>query len=117
MKLFALHKFLLISGLVAILWGIHINNGLTIDRTIPIRHTITISMMKFTPENLVIKKGDTVVWVNKDIVDHDATDEKNKAWASGPLKKGESWSKVITKDEQYYCSIHVVMKGTIKVNK
>jgi plastocyanin len=81
----------------------------------PTRHTIKISGMKFVPNELTVKVGDTVVWLNKDFYDHDVTDEKNKTWSSGPFGQNKSWSKVITTDEQYFCSLHVVMKGTIKV--
>lgn len=81
----------------------------------PTTHTIKISGMKFIPNELTVKVGDTVVWVNKDFYEHDVTDEKNKAWSSGPFGQNKRWSKVITTDEQYFCSLHVVMKGTIKV--
>lgn len=80
-------------------------------------YTVKIAQMKFTPSDLTVNKGDTVIWVNDDYVQHDITDVKDKAWSSGPLDKGMSWSKVITKDENYYCSIHVVMKGNIHVKK
>jgi plastocyanin len=80
-------------------------------------YTVKIAQMQFTPNSLTVNKGDTVVWVNEDYVQHDITDVKDKAWSSGPLDKGMKWSKVITKDEDYFCSIHVVMKGTIRVNK
>ena len=90
-------------------------NGFGNNLDKPIRHTVKISGMKFIPSELTVKKGDTVVWVNKDFYDHDVTDESNKAWGSGPFGQNKSWSKVITTDEQYFCSLHVVMKGIIKV--
>ena len=36
-------------------------------------HTITIEGMRFQPEVLTVSPGDTIVWVNKDIVPHTAT--------------------------------------------
>jgi plastocyanin len=80
-------------------------------------YTVEINQMKFTPDNLEVNKGDTVVWVNKDYVQHDVTDKVNKEWTSGPMNKDSKWSKVITKDEDYYCSIHVVMEGKIRVKE
>ncbi len=71
--------------------------------------------MKFVPQNLIVKKGDKVIWINKDFILHDVTDEKNDKWTSKPFGKNESWSKVITQDEAYFCSLHKVMKGTIKI--
>jgi plastocyanin len=78
-------------------------------------HIIEIKDMKFQPESLSVKKGDTVMWTNHDIVTHDVTEEKSKAWTSGPLAPGQSWSLVVTESADYYCSIHVVMKGKLIV--
>ena len=38
-------------------------------------HTVTIEGMRFQPERLTVARGDTVVWVNKDLVPHTATSE------------------------------------------
>lgn len=70
--------------------------------------------MKFTPEKIQVKKGDVVEWINKDFVPHDVT-EINKKWTSKPLKQGETFSKVITNNFDYFCSIHIVMKGSVTV--
>jgi plastocyanin len=79
-------------------------------------HTVEIRQMQFEPPVLNINKGDKVIWVNKDIVEHDITEESSKAWASSKLPAGASWSMTITKSELYYCNLHVVMKGKIIVD-
>jgi plastocyanin len=71
--------------------------------------------LKFQPAELVVKKGDTVVWVNKDIVAHDVTQEPGNAWRSPALATGQSWSLIVAESANYYCSIHVVMKGKLLV--
>lgn len=71
--------------------------------------------MLFQPSELVIEEGDTVVWINRDIVAHDVTEESNKTWASSALTTGQSWKKVFTESANYYCAIHQVMKGKIVV--
>ena len=71
--------------------------------------------MKFQPAELEVQKGDTVVWVNRDIVAHDVTEQPDKAWTSSPLTTGQSWSMVAEQSADYYCSIHVVMKGKLVV--
>jgi plastocyanin len=76
-------------------------------------YTVEINQMQFQPSLLTVQKGDTVVWINHDIVAHDVTEEAGKLWTSGPLAPGESWSMVVTKSADYYCSIHVVMKGKL----
>jgi len=76
-------------------------------------HTVEIKQMKFQPDELELHKGDTVLWINKDITDHDITEETNKAWTSSRLSMGKSWSKVVTESADYFCSLHVVMKGKL----
>ncbi|PVW12410.1 plastocyanin/azurin family copper-binding protein [Marixanthomonas spongiae] len=83
----------------------------------PKTHTVEIKKMKFIPANISVKKGDTVVWINKDFYPHDVTDEKNKTWSSGQFGQNETWSKVITKNENYFCDLHKTMKGTIRIKK
>lgn len=83
-------------------------------KTAPKTYVVEIKDMQFQPAQLTVNKGDTVVWINKDIVLHDVT-EINKAWASPPLPQDAEWKKVITKSESYFCSIHMVMKGELIV--
>lgn len=80
------------------------------------KHFVEIKQMKFIPSELTVHKGDTVIWINRDIFPHNVTEIKHKTWSSLTLQKGNSWKKVITKNENYYCSLHVVMKGKIIVN-
>lgn len=81
----------------------------------PASYTVEIRQMKFQPEVLVVQKGDTIVWINNDIVIHDVTEESNKAWTSSLMPVGESWSLIVNQSADYYCSIHVVMKGKLIV--
>ena len=85
------------------------------EKTIPKVYTVEIKEMKFQPAELEVQKGDTIVWINRDIVAHDVTEQPNKAWTSSPLTTGQSWSMVATQSADYYCSIHVVMKGKLVV--
>jgi plastocyanin len=79
-------------------------------------HTATVEIkgMKFNPEVLTIHKGDTVEWVNNDLTTHCVT-EKAKNWASPEIASGSSWKKAMTQNTDYFCAIHVVMNGRIKV--
>lgn len=78
-------------------------------------YTVEISQMKFNPAELKVKKGDNIVFVNRDIVAHDVTEEKSKAWTSSPLQTGQYWTLVATESTNYYCSLHPTMKGKIIV--
>jgi plastocyanin len=78
-------------------------------------HAILIQQMKFAPAELTLNEGDTVTWINRDIVDHNVTEEINKSWTSGILTAEKSWSMVVMKSADYMCTLHPVMKGRIVV--
>ena len=79
-------------------------------------HTVTIEGMRFQPERLTVARGDTVVWVNKDLVPHTATSDAadfdskiiqaEKSWALTATTKGEF---------AYICTFHPTMKGMLYV--
>ena len=89
----------------------------TPEKIPPKAYTVEIKEMRFDPAELTVRRGDTVIFVNHDLVSHDVTEEVNKAWSSSPLPVGKSWSLVVTKSSDYYCSIHVVMKGKLVVQQ
>jgi plastocyanin len=78
-------------------------------------HTVTIEGMKFAPETLTVKKGDRVVWKNKDVVPHTAT--AKGAFDSRSIAAGKSWSYVARKPGRhgYVCTFHPGMKATLVV--
>ena len=77
--------------------------------------TVEIQNMKFVPDSIVVHKGDEVVFVNRDMVNHCVTEEKSKAWTSGIIPAGQSYLLVAKENAGYYCAIHTVMKGKIVV--
>jgi plastocyanin len=85
------------------------------EKPIPKSHTVEIRAMQFQPAKLLIQKGDTVVFINLDILVHNVTEEKKKAWNSQSLATGDSYKMVPAESTDYYCSLHPVMKGKILV--
>jgi plastocyanin len=77
--------------------------------------TVLINDMKFQPQEINVRKGDTIVWINNDLVAHCITEAHNMNWTSYQIPAGSSWKKAITETADYYCAIHKVMKGKIKV--
>lgn len=73
--------------------------------------------MAFHPESLEVGRGDTVVWVNRDIVPHTATSTRNGGWDTGPLPQGRSGQYVARRagEERYFCRLHPVMLGKLIV--
>lgn len=82
----------------------------------PATHTVMIEGMKFSPETLTVKHGDTVVWINKDMVPHTATSEKG-GFDSQMIAAGDSWKFVASKAGKfpYSCTFHPTMNGTLTV--
>jgi len=78
-------------------------------------YTVEIKGMKFVPDTITVKKGDEVVFVNRDMVAHCVTEEKSKAWTSGPLPEDSAYLLVAKESADYFCAIHKVMKGRIVV--
>lgn len=79
---------------------------------------VEISGFAFVPAQLTIKKGQSVIFTNKDSTPHTVSPDKGAVFAdSGRLLKNES--KTITFDtsgkQQYFCQIHPSMKGTVIV--
>jgi plastocyanin len=82
----------------------------------PATHTVTIENTAFSPAELDIKAGDTIVWINKDPYPHSATSETG-GFDSRPIAPGKSRKFIARKtgDFPYTCSIHPSMKATLHV--
>jgi plastocyanin len=85
-------------------------------RAVPKTHTVTIEGMRFQPQTLTVSRGDTIVWVNKDVVPHTAT-SKAGGFDSKTIQVEGSWEYTAgTKGEfAYICAFHPVMKATLRV--
>ena len=86
------------------------------DQRAPQTHTVTIADMRFQPEMLTVAAGDTVVWVNNDLVPHTATSEAG-GFDSKTIPADKSWRYTVrTKgDLVYLCTFHPSMKATLRV--
>ncbi|HEX7271717.1 MAG TPA: cupredoxin family copper-binding protein [Casimicrobiaceae bacterium] len=78
-------------------------------------HTIVIEAVQYTPQALVVERGDTIVWVNKDPFPHTVT--AKGAFDSHDIAAGKSWKYVARKagEYAYICTLHPNMHGTLTV--
>jgi plastocyanin len=86
------------------------------DRSEPKTHTVTIEGMRFQPERLTVARGDTIVWVNKDLVPHTATSEAGR-FDSQTIQTTKSW-KFTAKSKgefPYICTFHPTMTAVLNV--
>jgi plastocyanin len=88
----------------------------TSDRPTAKTHTVIMEGMAFSPEAITVAAGDTIVWINKDLVPHTATSsvagfdskivEANKSWRYKAERTG---------DFDYLCSFHPTMTAKLLV--
>ena len=77
--------------------------------------TIIIQSMQFSPSELESKIGDTITWINKDLVDHNVMDTLQNLFYSDTLKNGRSFRWVAAGDAKYICTLHPTMSGQIEI--
>jgi len=79
-------------------------------------HIVTVENMKFEPQSLTVRRGDRVVWVNKDLFPHTATANSHQ-FDSGNIAPQASWTYVTNQDGtfEYSCVYHPTMKATLIV--
>ena len=77
-------------------------------------NTVVIKDYKYQPAEITIKTGETVTWINKDSVRHNATDDTFDTGLLGKDKSAQQqFDEAGTYD--YYCTPHPYMKGTVIV--
>ena len=79
-------------------------------------HTVLIEGMRYQPEELTVAVGDTVVWINRDMVPHTATSASGR-FDSNEIAPGKSWTHTVraTGEFAYICTYHPLMKAVLRV--
>ena len=77
---------------------------------------VTIERLEFKPAVVKARPGDTILWRNKDVMDHTAT---SKGSFDVVIPAGKSGSTVVKGDGvvDYSCRYHPNMKGQIEVGR
>jgi len=78
--------------------------------------SVTIQGFKFSPADVAVNVGDTVVWTNKDSAPH-TVESSDGVLKSDELSSGDTYSWTAKKAGKwdYKCGIHPSMKGTVTV--
>ncbi len=79
-------------------------------------HIVEMQGLEFSPARLAIQAGDTVTWVNADVLAHTTT-AADGSWDSGSLSKGDAWSFTFdgAGEFDYDCTFHPTMRGVVIV--
>ena len=77
---------------------------------------ITIDNMVFAPAEVSAKVGDTIEWINRDVLAHTATARNGDFDVTTPPKK--TVTSVLQKagSVEYYCRFHPNMKATLNIS-
>ncbi len=88
---------------------------LTVDAAEGRRVVIEIRSFKFVPSAPMVRRGDVIVWINKDIVPHSATADDN-SWDTGRINAGEQIEMVADAKmfERYHCEFHPTMAARLE---
>ena len=77
---------------------------------------VSIAKFAFSPNQISVKVGTTVIWTNNDSVTHTVTSD-TRSFDSQKLLPGESFSHAFDSKGtfSYHCDIHPSMHGTVSV--
>jgi plastocyanin len=80
-------------------------------------YEVTIQGFAFSPFDLKINKGDTVIWTNKDSAPHTVTSDSGNELASDSLSNGQTYSHTFNQAGtfNYHCGVHLSMKARVEV--
>ncbi len=99
-----------IMALVAL--GIFCGEAVAQTASLPQRHIIQIEAFAFQPTQITVSPGDTIVWVNNDIVPHFLNIAEGQ-WQSAVIEEGQSWEMMVDQagSYAYLCAFHPKMTG------
>ena len=82
----------------------------------PRRHVVEISAFRYQPQTVEARAGDTIVWINRDVVPHTATD-RARGWDTGSMAAGAEGRVVVERPGSYayVCAFHPNMAATLVV--
>jgi amicyanin len=94
-------------------------NNSTAPSSTPTTYNLEISGMAFSNTDLHILVGDTVVWTNKDSVQHTVTSDSGGELGSAMLSNGQTYSHTFSSagSFSYHCTPHPFMKAKVTVQE
>ena len=78
---------------------------------------VTIKSLKYSPDTIQIKTGETVEWVNDDLTPHTVSSDSGGELDSGSMDVGATWRHTFNQPGTfaYFCTFHREMKGSVIV--
>jgi plastocyanin len=87
------------------------------DSVAPAAAKVTIRLLKYSPDTIQIRTGETVEWTNNDLTPHTVTSQPAGDLNSGSIDAGASWRHTFAQPGNfpYFCTFHPEMEGEIIV--
>ncbi|MEE9319391.1 MAG: hypothetical protein V3U76_03000 [Granulosicoccus sp.] len=79
------------------------------------RHHVEISGFAFVPAHLQVSAGDSVTWINKDIVPHTIQPAGGLEPLSSELFTGDTFTLIVREPMRYVCGLHLSMQGQLAI--
>lgn len=76
---------------------------------------IAISNLEYGPSIVTVHVGDTVAWLNNDIVEHTATARDGAFDLKTPTGGSRRWRATKLGEIAYFCRLHPNMSGVVRV--
>lgn len=85
---------------------------------IAVNHIVEIRQFEFVPASISIQTGDSITWVNRDLVPHTATAPSN-AWNTGLIASGARHTLLFKAafEIEYFCLYHPSMIASLRVTQ
>ena len=80
------------------------------------QHQVVIDAMQYSPQTLEVRRGDVVVWTNKDPFPHTASSD-GQGFDSKEIPADGTWTMEATREGTYpyHCTLHPTMHGVLVV--
>jgi plastocyanin len=84
---------------------------------VSVQNAVTIAGFAFTPATITVPVGTKVTWTNQDSANHTVTADDGKAFSSGNIGSGATFSFTFATAGTfpYHCAIHSNMTATVIV--
>jgi amicyanin len=107
---------LVLMGVLLLTQNSNVSNS-QVSTAATTNHSISITEYMFSPSQLIIKVGDTVVWTNNGATSHTVTSDSGSELSSPTLSSNGIYAHTFNAagTYNYHCSIHPTMTGVIIV--
>ncbi len=119
-KGYTINKFaksgVIIWMIIAVMLTLNVKSVQSAETALKLKHhQIEISGFAFIPKELAVNIGDTITWINNDIVPHNIIDSNRQKPISADLSSGDTYTFIVKDSMLYKCGLHLSMTGKLSL--